>query len=451
MFHSNQETVLQKDNITNKALSLQETLEALLKDPSIADDDKLNLIIHLTGLTCALVAIQPIPFADLFILSPIQVVMVMSMSRVLGNPVGKHGAGELVASITGVVGWGVLAQQVVLGLYKTVIPFLGAVTTVPLVYASTISLGYAAKAIIEARHTDQQISQQELKRIQKLAKEQAATEKLNYQNVLQQLTQWQEKAKQYQLYEQQLAEQQTNLDKLEKDKQNLAGVVERLQKQLSELQVVKNKLDKTTYLLHNKNQQLQLFEAQLAQLNNNQISLITEQEEKQTRVNQLQKQIEELHQFIDDTIAENSQLEQKLLAEKSIKDQLSQKAQEASLVEERLEQLTDDRVANLKSRIKTCYPGLKISDKVLKEIAKLSPDRLNGLEKQFALLCYAIDKVNFKRSVQGIKQTIQEIEFRHDGRLYVLIEGNMINVVRVGDKDTQPKDIEWIKKNDGYH
>jgi len=64
MFHSNQETVLQKDNITNKALSLQETLEALLKDPSIADDDKLNLIIHLTGLTCALVAIQPIPFHD---------------------------------------------------------------------------------------------------------------------------------------------------------------------------------------------------------------------------------------------------------------------------------------------------------------------------------------------------------------------------------------------------
>lgn len=77
---------ISKQDINAKSQSLWQTLDALIKDPSIPEQNKLNIIIHLTALTCALVAVQPIPFADLFILSPIQVVMVIALSQYLSVP-----------------------------------------------------------------------------------------------------------------------------------------------------------------------------------------------------------------------------------------------------------------------------------------------------------------------------------------------------------------------------
>lgn len=56
----------------DKAKVLQ-TFNLIVDDPSIPVDDKVRAIINLTALTCAVVAIQPIPFADFFILTPIQV------------------------------------------------------------------------------------------------------------------------------------------------------------------------------------------------------------------------------------------------------------------------------------------------------------------------------------------------------------------------------------------
>lgn len=104
-------------------------------------------IIQVTALTCAVVAAQPIPFADIVILTPIQLVMMTALNKVLGNPFEDSSLKEILASLIGVVGWGTLAQHTILGLYKTVIPFLGAVTTMPLVYASTVALGTGGKSI----------------------------------------------------------------------------------------------------------------------------------------------------------------------------------------------------------------------------------------------------------------------------------------------------------------
>ena len=39
---------------------------------------------------------------------------------------------EILTSLIGIVGWGTLAQHTILGLYKTVLPFMGAITTIPL-------------------------------------------------------------------------------------------------------------------------------------------------------------------------------------------------------------------------------------------------------------------------------------------------------------------------------
>jgi uncharacterized protein (DUF697 family) len=164
------------DSIKKKSQELSSLLNNLVDDPSIPLEKKAQLIIHSTSLICALVAVQPLPFADLFVLTPIQVVMITYLSRAMGNPVGDNGAKEIISYLAGVVGWGVLAQQAILGLYKTILPYAGGFTTIPLVYAATFGLGMAAKTVLEARQNDKKLTDDEIKRISKEATKKAKEE-----------------------------------------------------------------------------------------------------------------------------------------------------------------------------------------------------------------------------------------------------------------------------------
>ncbi len=159
--------------------SLKEILETTVRDPSIYKEDKAKIIIQATSLLCGIVAAQPIPFADIFVLTPIQLVMVTYLNKIKGNPYKKAEVNEVLVSLLGVVGWGTLAQHVILGLYKSVLPFLGAVTTIPLVYGATYALGKCTEVMIEAKVKDQKISDSELKKLAEKAKAAAKSERGN--------------------------------------------------------------------------------------------------------------------------------------------------------------------------------------------------------------------------------------------------------------------------------
>lgn len=154
-----------KELIQQKSKELKESLDLVVEDPSLNSNTKINIIINATALACAIVAIQPLPFADIFILSPIQVIMVTYLSKVLGLNTNNSKANEILVYLLGTLGWGVLSQQAVIGLYKTVLPYAGGFTTIPLVYASTFGLGIACKTLIKAKVDNVQISKEELKNI----------------------------------------------------------------------------------------------------------------------------------------------------------------------------------------------------------------------------------------------------------------------------------------------
>lgn len=425
------------DKIKREGQSLKNSLKAIIDDPSIPENDKLTVIIHLTSLTCAVVAVQPIPFADLFILSPIQVVMVTMMSRVLGNPLGKQGPEELIASIVGVVGWGVLAQQLVLGAYKTIIPFMGAITTVPLVYAATMGLGYAAKAILEARVKDQKISDEELRQIGKQAEQEAKAKNLSLENAMQELAHWREKARQYEAYQQELRQQETKISQLQQENITLSQEILKIQQNNKNTQELEATLASLAKELNQKNQELQDAE-DLFYKETQEKSLIDEQKRQLNQeIEQLQLTIQELAQERDDILTTENKEYEKLKAE------LSERHNQ-------INNLNEKRLESFRKRINVCYPNVRISEQVLKQIVTLikDNDKLNLLEKQLSLLNHDKNRVNFKCTVQGTKsKSVQEIEFSDDGRLYTHIEGNIITIVRVGVKGTQPEDINWIKKN----
>ncbi|WP_066172661.1 YcjF family protein [Bacillus marinisedimentorum] len=113
------------------------------KNDNLTPDQKADKIIFTTSALCAGIALQPIPFADMAILTPIQIFMAKKLGDVRGLPMTKEKAAEIVKVVGGVIGLGFAAQQTAIGLYKIGLPGLGGFMSVPLVAGLTYGIGKA--------------------------------------------------------------------------------------------------------------------------------------------------------------------------------------------------------------------------------------------------------------------------------------------------------------------
>lgn len=145
----------------------------------LSDDQKRSRIIHLFSITCAAVAVQPIPFADIFVLTPIQAYMGVRLSAIRGMPLSESEATDLLKEIAGVVGLGMVAQQVALGLYKVGLPFLAGFTTIPLVYGLTYAIGHIMDFYLEKKSKHQTVSNADLKNMWKTFREEGKQQAKN--------------------------------------------------------------------------------------------------------------------------------------------------------------------------------------------------------------------------------------------------------------------------------
>ena len=123
----------------------------------LTTEEKVSKVITYTSATCGAVALQPFPVADFFLLTPIQVVMVMKIGQLMGYEVSKREAKEVLYEIVGVVGWGLLARTLIVTGYKTFIPFLGGLLSFPLVYGATYALGKSAEYYYTRKNEGQPI------------------------------------------------------------------------------------------------------------------------------------------------------------------------------------------------------------------------------------------------------------------------------------------------------
>ncbi len=133
-------------------------------------EEKITQITHITCATCAGVAIQPIPFADIFILTPIQAYMGTRIAAIRGVPVSESEASDIIKEILGVIGMGVAAQQIAIGLLKTFLPGLGGFTTIPLVYGLSYAIMNVMDAYFVAKAANRRLSAEEIKSLWNRAK-----------------------------------------------------------------------------------------------------------------------------------------------------------------------------------------------------------------------------------------------------------------------------------------
>ncbi len=156
--------------IVDSALeSVKRNVTEIEKRTDINDDQKVAQIIKVFSATCAGVAVQPIPFADFFVLTPIQAYMGTRIAAIRGVPVSRTQVETVIKEIAGVVGLGLLAQQLAIGAYKTFIPFLGAITTIPMVFGLTYGIGQIIDAYFMKKAKGESLSKIELKRMWKTA------------------------------------------------------------------------------------------------------------------------------------------------------------------------------------------------------------------------------------------------------------------------------------------
>ena len=131
----------------------------------ITNEQKVSRITQIACATCAGVAIQPIPFADIFVLTPIQAYFATRIAAIRGVPVSDSDAADWVKEIIGIVGMGIIAQQIAIGIWKTVTFGLGGVLTIPLVYGLTYGVMKVADVYFSAKARNEKMTNDQIKKV----------------------------------------------------------------------------------------------------------------------------------------------------------------------------------------------------------------------------------------------------------------------------------------------
>ncbi|MEC5167461.1 uncharacterized protein (DUF697 family) [Flavobacterium sp. PL11] len=129
-----------------------------------------NTIRNYSGI-CAVLAIQPIPFADIFILTPTQILMGKKIASLRGYKIKENTIESILKEISGIIGMGIIAQQLVIGAYKTVLPFFGGVTTIPVVYGLTYGIGKTIDYYVLTKLSGKIINKNDIEKIFKSSRE----------------------------------------------------------------------------------------------------------------------------------------------------------------------------------------------------------------------------------------------------------------------------------------
>jgi uncharacterized protein (DUF697 family) len=135
----------------------------------LTDEEKVSRITHIACATCAGVAIQPIPFADILVLTPIQAYFATRIAAIRGVPVSESEASDWIKEIIGMVGLGIAAQQTAIAVWKLVTFGMGAFLTIPLVYGLTYAIMKVSDAYFSAKARKERLSEEQIKNIWKNA------------------------------------------------------------------------------------------------------------------------------------------------------------------------------------------------------------------------------------------------------------------------------------------
>jgi len=132
-------------------------------------DEKVSRITHIACATCAAVGTQPVPFADIFLLAGLQAYFSSRIAALRGVTISESDAMNYIKGISGMVGIGILVEQLAIGAWKFLTFGLGGILTFTLDYAITYAVMNVSDAYFSARARGETLDRDEIRRIWKAA------------------------------------------------------------------------------------------------------------------------------------------------------------------------------------------------------------------------------------------------------------------------------------------
>ncbi|WP_084049817.1 YcjF family protein [Deinococcus hopiensis] len=142
-------------------------------DPELSTQENADEVIKSAALLAGAIAVEPIPFADMLLITPVQVKMVLHVGKIYGFEITPERAREITQELGATVAYGMLARQVMRGLAKLALPVIGGLITAPAVYGWTYALGRVAQNHFERKRQGLPDSRREQVKVVQEAKGQA--------------------------------------------------------------------------------------------------------------------------------------------------------------------------------------------------------------------------------------------------------------------------------------
>ncbi|MFC3833273.1 MULTISPECIES: YcjF family protein [Deinococcus] len=120
-------------------------------DPAKSQDENVDEVIKSAALLAGAIAVEPIPFADILLITPVQAKMVLHIGKIYGFDISTERSLEIARELGVTVAYGMAARQVMRGLAKLALPVIGGLITAPAVYGWTFALGRVAQNYFERR------------------------------------------------------------------------------------------------------------------------------------------------------------------------------------------------------------------------------------------------------------------------------------------------------------
>lgn len=120
-------------------------------NPALSEEESAEEVIKSAALLSGAIAVEPIPFADILLITPVQAKMVLHIGKIYGFDVSAERAREIAQELGATLAYGVVARQVMRGLAKLALPVIGGLITAPAVYGWTFALGRVAQNYFERK------------------------------------------------------------------------------------------------------------------------------------------------------------------------------------------------------------------------------------------------------------------------------------------------------------
>ena len=141
--------------------------------PELSQEQNAEEVMRSAALLSGAIAVEPLPFADMLLITPLQMKMVAHIGLIYGFKPDRSRVRDIVAELGATFAFGYLARQVLRGAAKVVAPVIGGLITAPAVYGSTFALGKLAERYFKAQLEGGHLGRLEAKQVAKKALEDA--------------------------------------------------------------------------------------------------------------------------------------------------------------------------------------------------------------------------------------------------------------------------------------